>query len=121
MFRGCESIPGNTRIYQRAPEIDPASHALAVFNSLPAQPVGYRQAANAVMAENDDPRSVIIQFTQVLRNGLHGNQRRAFDVANGVLCRFPNIYQTKRGSFFHELIDFRRGYLNWQCIHRPRV
>jgi hypothetical protein len=65
------------------------------------------------MAENDEPHAVVVQFLEMLRNGPHGNQGCAFDVANGVLFRFPNIYQTKRHSAFQEFVDFPRGYLNW--------
>ena len=74
-----------------------------------------------MVAEDNDLQSGVIQVIQALRNGLHRNQCRAFDVANGVLCRFPNIDETKRRSSLQELTYFRRSYLDWQFIHRPRV
>jgi hypothetical protein len=114
-------ISGHAGIYSHAPEVDSASHALAVLHSLPPKPVGYLQAAHAVVAEYDDPLRRVVQFIQALRNGLHGNQRGAFDVANGVLCRFPDIDQANRRSTFQEIADFGRSDLNWQFIHRPRV
>lgn len=103
----------------RAPEIDPASHALAVSHSLPPQPIGYLQAAHTVMAEHDDSLRRVVELLRVLGNRPHRNQRGAFYVANGVLCRFPDIDQTKRRSTFQKIADFGRGYLNWQLNHRP--
>jgi hypothetical protein len=88
---------------------------------MPAQPVRYRQTAHAVVAENNDARAVVIQLIQVLWNGLHRDQRRAFDVADGVLRRFANIDQTERLTSFQESVYFGWGYLNWQRSHKQRV
>jgi len=78
------------------------------------------------MAEYNDPLPGAGQFIQTRWNILHGNQGRALDVANGVLCWFPNIDQTERGFVFRnsclqEFSNFRGGNLNWQFIHKPRV
>ena len=47
------------------------------------------------MAKDDQRSPVVVQFIQVLRDRLHGDQPRAFDPANGVLFRLPNIYQAQ--------------------------
>ena len=64
------------------------------------------------MTKHDNPR-IIIQFLQMLRYRAHWNQSRAFDVANGVLFRFPYINQAQRRSGLQEIVDLNRGYLNW--------
>lgn len=74
-----------------------------------------------MMTENDQPQSLVIELIEMLRNASHRDERRAFDVADGVLFRFPNVNHTKRGFRVPKLGDFRRGYLNWQLFHRPRV
>lgn len=48
-----------------------------------------------MVAENDQRRPLGVQFRQVLRNGTHGNQPGAFDAADGVLFRLPNINQAQ--------------------------
>lgn len=72
-----------------------------------------------MVAEKDDALLAIVQFVHALRDGLHRNQSPAFNVANGVLCRFPNIDQTKRHACIQECAHFGRGYLNWKFIHCP--
>ena len=66
------------------------------------------------MTENNNARPIVVQFLQVLRDCIHRNQTRAFDVANGVLLRFSHIDQSKRNAVFQQAVHFRRGYLNWQ-------
>lgn len=73
------------------------------------------------MAENDNPRPIVVQLRQMRGDRSHGHQLRSFKVANGVLLRLPNIDHPKRDSGLPEFVDFRRGYLNWQFIHRRRV
>ena len=74
-----------------------------------------------MVAEDYDTGSIIIQCLKVLRDGSHGNQSRPLDLANGVLFWFPYIDQAKWYAGFLKGTHFRRGYLNWQYIHRPRV
>ena len=66
------------------------------------------------MTENNNPRSIVVQFLQMLRDCLHRNQTRTFDVANGVLLRFSDIDHSKRNAVFQKAVHFPRGYLNWQ-------
>ncbi len=73
------------------------------------------------MTENDNSRPVVVQFLQLLGDGPHRNQPCAFDVANGVLLRFPYIDQTERNTISQKAVHFPRGNLNWQQIHRTRV
>ena len=44
---------------------------------------------------DDERRPVIVQFTQVLGNRSHRNQRCAFNPANRVLFRLTNVYQAQ--------------------------
>lgn len=73
------------------------------------------------MAEEHDALPAIAQIGEVLRDGSHRYQGRSFDVADGVLSRFPNINQPERHAFREKRADFGRGYLNWQLIHRWQV
>jgi hypothetical protein len=53
-------ISGDGRVDLNAPQIDSARHALAVFYSVTPQPVDHREAADSVMAKNDQGRAFVV-------------------------------------------------------------
>ena len=73
------------------------------------------------MAEHDEAGVIGVELSEMVRHRLHRDQRRARDMANGVLSRFPNIDHTQRLSCFEQGADFSGSYFNWQFTHRPKV
>lgn len=51
----------------------------------------------------------------------HRDQRRPFDMADGVLFRFAHVNHMQRGSATAEFRNFSRGYFHWYFIHNRRV
>src|SRR5690348_16733308 len=89
------SVARNRGIHRQAPGVDSAGHALAGFHALLPQPLDHVQAANAVMAE-DDQRALIgfgFERLQLAGDAAHGDQIAAFDPGQREFLRLAYVDQ----------------------------
>jgi hypothetical protein len=114
---GAKLIAGHSRVHLQAPKVDSARHAAAVFHSLPAQPVHYREAAHTVVAEDDEGRPVIVQFLQVLWYRTHRDQPGGLYPADGMFFGLTNINQPDRDVTVHEILNFEGLYFERKLAH----
>jgi hypothetical protein len=123
-IRSCEvmpqlagkSVPRNRRINLRAPRINPASHALAGGYTLLPQPVRHIQAADSVVAEDNQCRFAGLGF-QLLQAGWnfpHGDQGGAVDARDGKFLRFANVNQYQRFPRVDSALDVLRAGFDWE-------
>ena len=64
---------------------------MRVLDSAFAKPGGDVEAANSVVAEDDDGFLAIFELSQTGRNGSHGNEHGAIDAGQGVFVGFADV------------------------------
>ena len=111
-----KSVPRHRRVDQSAPGVDPASHALAGGYTLLPQPVRHIQAANSVVAEDNQCGFAGLGF-QLLQTGWYGPHRDqcgAFNVSDGKFLRFTNVNQKQRLTRVDSALNVFRASFYWE-------
>jgi len=100
-------VAGNGRIYDSAPGIDTARHALAGFDALLPQPVDYIEAPDSVVAK-DDQRAFIgpgIEVLELARHRTHGHQGGTFDFGQGEFVGLADVDQMELFPSIETFLD----------------
>ena len=89
------SVTGYGRIDLQAPQVDATAHALSGSDTLFPQPIDHGQAAHPVMAEHYYAGLIGRGFDglQTSGHGIHRDEVRSFNAADGVLHWLPHIDQ----------------------------
>jgi hypothetical protein len=98
-------IARDLRIDFEGPAINAPGHGFGRLHPLLAEPIGDVQAAHAVMAETDNV-VVRVDLLEIGGDGAHGNQDRAFDMAEGVFMGLANIDKKKLFTTVQALLHF---------------
>ena len=99
------SVAGDRRVDCAAPGVNAAGHALALRQTLIPQPFHDLEAADAMVAENDQRRVHLFEDLQLLWNGSHGDQPSAVDVADRVFFSLPDVDERQGLTGVKPLLD----------------
>ena len=99
-------IPRHARIDRERPGVDAAGEVLNAGEALLPQEVRHSQAAAAVVAVDDDPLVAMrLELAQARLQLAHRDQRRPFDLGDGILVGIADIEQHERLVRIPELLD----------------